>query len=211
MRASDELTERDLIRRLRAGEEDAFETMVNEYGGRMLTVARRFLRVEQDARDAVQEAMISAFRAIGDFAGEARLSTWLHRIVVNAALMQLRKRRRRNEESLDDLLPVFNKSGDWVKDDRCGINLSDGALDRRDTSEMVRRCIDRLPENYRNVLIMRDIEDLDTQEVADMLGAHPNNVKVRLHRAHQALRTLVINELAVGDRALRSPQLQLSR
>jgi RNA polymerase sigma-70 factor, ECF subfamily len=211
MRASDEATERDLIRRLRAGDEDAFETMVKKYGGRMLTVARRFLRVEQDARDAVQEAVISAFRAIGDFAGEARLSTWLHRIVVNAALMQLRKRHRRNEESIEDMLPCFNESGDWVKEDRSGINLSDATLERRDTREMVRRCIDRLPANYRNVLIMRDIQDLDTQEVADMLGAHPNNVKVRLHRAHQALRTLVLDELAAADHAGRGLQPQLSR
>lgn len=201
MRASVEQTERDLVRRLRTGDEEAFETMVKEYSGRMLTVARRFLRVEQDARDAVQEALLSAYRAIGEFAGEARLSTWLHRIVVNASLMQLRKRKRRNEESIEDLLPRFDETGDWVSEDRYGINLHDFALERRDTCEMVRRCIDRLPENYRNVLIMRDIQDRDTQEVADMLGAHPNNVKVRLHRAHQALRTLILNELAARSRA----------
>ena len=210
MRASEEATEQDLIRHLRAGDGDAFETMVKEYGGRMLTVARRFLRVEQDARDAVQEALISAYRAIGDFAGEARLSTWLHRIVVNASLMQLRKRRKRNEESLDDLLPCFDESGDWVKEERYDIDLRDAALDRRDIREMVRRCIDRLPENYRNVLIMRDIEDLDTQEVANMLGAHPNNVKVRLHRARLALRTLVQSERAAEDHIGRNHQPQLS-
>ena len=211
MRANDETIERELIRRLRAGDEDAFETMVKEYSGRMLTVARRFLRVEQDARDAVQEALISAFRAIGDFAGEARLSTWLHRIVVNASLMQLRKRRRRNEESIEELLPCFSETGDWVKEDRNGINLRDAALERRDTREMVRRCIDRLPDNYRNVLLMRDIQDLDTREVADMLGAHPNNIKVRLHRAHQALRTLVLDELAAANHVCRNLQPELSR
>jgi RNA polymerase sigma-70 factor, ECF subfamily len=211
MRVSVEETERDLIRRLRAGEEEAFETMVKKYGGRMLTVARRFLRVEQDARDAVQEALISAYRAIGEFAGEARLSTWLHRIVVNASLMQLRKRKRRNEEPIDDLLPRFDETGDWVSADRYGVSLHDFALERRDTREMVRRCIDRLPENHRNVLIMRDIEDLDTQKVADMLGAHPNNVKVRLHRAHQALRTLILNELAAASCVGRNLEPQLSR
>jgi RNA polymerase sigma-70 factor, ECF subfamily len=211
MRATDETTERDLIERLRAGDEDAFETMVNEHGGRMLTVARRFLRVDQDARDAVQEALISAFRSIGSFAGEARLSTWLHRIVVNAALMQLRKRHRRSEGSIDDLLPSFNETGDWARQDFFSIDLRESALERRDTREMVRRCINRLPDNYRNVLIMRDIEELGTNEVADMLGASPNNVKVRLHRAHQALRTLILNELAAADHAGGNIELQLSR
>ena len=93
-----------LVDQLRAGDRQALETLVRRYGGRMLATARRLVGTDDDARDVVQEAFIAAFRAIDTFAGTARLSTWLHRIVINAALMRLRSRRRRREESIDDLL-----------------------------------------------------------------------------------------------------------
>jgi RNA polymerase sigma-70 factor, ECF subfamily len=187
--------EQELIRRRRAGDDEAFETMVRQYGGRMLIVARRFLRVEQDARDAVQEALLSAFKSIHGFAGEAKLSTWLHRIVVNAALMQLRSRKRRNEDSIEELMPRFDDRGGWADRDNTQGNVAEEIMERRCTRELLRKCIARLPEIYRNVLMMRDIEELENQEVAEMLGAHPNTVKVRLHRAHQALRAVVLEEL----------------
>ena len=100
-----------LLERLRAGEAAAFERLVREQGGRMLAVARRFLREDEDARDAVQDAFLSAFRSLDSFEGQAKLSTWLHRIVVNAALMKLRARKRRPEESIEELLPRFLEDG----------------------------------------------------------------------------------------------------
>src|SRR5688572_12499994 len=92
--------EPDLLERLRSGEEGAYEELVRRYGGRLLAVARRFLPVEEDARDAVQDAFLSAFRGLASFEGQAQLSTWLHRIVVNASLMKLRTRRRKPEQSI---------------------------------------------------------------------------------------------------------------
>src|SRR5262245_22430058 len=103
--------EADLHRRLRAGEPAAFETLVRANIGRMLAVARRLLRHEEDARDAVQEAFLSAFRALPQFDGAARLSTWLHRIAVNAALGRLRKQKRHPEQPIDELLPDFQDDG----------------------------------------------------------------------------------------------------
>jgi hypothetical protein len=100
-----------LVERLRAHDEEAFETMVRRYGGRMLATARRLLGNEHDANDAVQQAFISVFKSIASFNGEASLSTWLHRIVVNAALSQMRYRRRRPELSIDALLPQFDEEG----------------------------------------------------------------------------------------------------
>src|SRR5688572_2360303 len=85
----------ELLAALRAGESAAYEHLVREYGGRMLLVARRFLSQEQDAQDAVQDAFLSAFKAIENFEGNSKLSTWLHRIVVNASLMKLRAQRRK--------------------------------------------------------------------------------------------------------------------
>ena len=90
----DTLDEASLIARLRSGDEEAFELMVRTFGGRLLAVARRFVRNEEDARDVVQSAYLSAFRALETFEGACQLSTWLHRIVVNTALMRLRSQRR---------------------------------------------------------------------------------------------------------------------
>src|SRR5690349_14219077 len=95
--------ESELVGRLRAGDQDAFEELVRIYGGRLLAVARRFVRNDADAQDIVQTAYLSAFRALGRFEGECQLSTWLHRIVVNTALMKLRSRRRKPEQSIDEL------------------------------------------------------------------------------------------------------------
>ncbi len=103
--------ERSLLAELRAGEPLAFEALVRENAGRMLVVAKRLLSIEEDAQDAVQEAFLSAFKAIGSFEGNARLSTWLHRITVNAALLRLRKRNRKREVSIEDLLPRFLDDG----------------------------------------------------------------------------------------------------
>ena len=105
-----------LVARLKAHDEEAFETMVRQYGGRMLATARRLLGNEHDANDAVQQAFISVFKSIAGFNGEARLSTWLHRIVVNAALTKMRYRRRRPELPIDDLLPRFDEDGRWAGD-----------------------------------------------------------------------------------------------
>ncbi len=180
-----------LVERLRRGDPQAFELLVREHGGRMLATARRLVRTEEDARDAVQEAFLAVFRAIDTFAGAARLSTWLHRIVVNAALMKLRSRKRRREESIEDLLPRFHEGGRWVEPPSHWDTPADTLLERREARQTVRNAIDRLPENYRSVLLLRDIEELDTDEAASLLGVTPNAVKTRLHRARQALRTLL--------------------
>jgi RNA polymerase sigma-70 factor (ECF subfamily) len=184
--------EQRLVARLRRGDGEAFEELVREQGGRLLLVARRFLRNEEDARDAVQEAFLSAFRSLDDFAGNCRLSTWIHRILINAALMKLRSRRRKAEESIEDLLPRFDETGHQVNHPTPEWqDTADGLLERRETRELVRTAIDRLPETYRSVLLLRDIEELSTEEAAMLLGVTANAVKIRLHRARQALRTLL--------------------
>ncbi len=194
--------EKSLVERLRCGDDGAFEELVRQYGGRLLATARRFFRDEQDACDVLQEAFLSAFKGIGRFHGGARLSTWLHRVVINAALMKLRSRRRRPEESIDDLLPRFDEAGEWVDGPSGWDASSEVLLQRRETRAMVRRCIERLPETYRSVLLLRDIEELDTDEAAAALGITPNAAKIRLHRARQALRALLERELAGQEEAL---------
>jgi RNA polymerase sigma-70 factor (ECF subfamily) len=185
-----------LLAGLRAGDEQAFETLVRIYGGRMLAVARRFVRNDEDAQDIVQSAYLNAFRSVGQFEGQCLIGTWLHRIVVNVALMKLRSRRRKPETSIDDLLPTFQEDGHHVEQFSEWCAPADELILRAETRATVRACIDRLPDNYREILILRDIEELSTEESARALSMTPTAVKVRLHRARQALSTLLRKEFA---------------
>jgi len=192
----DVVDEKALLAALRGGHEWAFETMIRVFGGRLLAVARRFTRNDEDARDVVQSAYLSAFRGLNEFEGACLLSTWLHRIVVNTALMQLRSRRRKPEDPIDVLLPAFQQDGHHVEQFSDWSAPADQLLERKQTRATVRACIEQLPDNYRAVLMLRDIEERSTQEVAELLTMTPTAVKVRLHRARQALSTLLRQEYA---------------
>lgn len=184
-----------LLGALRAGEAAAFERLVRTQMPRLLAVARRFLRNEEDARDAIQDAFVSAFKGLGEFEGGASIGTWLYRIAVNACLMKLRTRRRRAEEPIEDLLPGFLEDGHHATHPPEWRESAQVLLERREIREFVRECINRLPDSYRSVLLLRDIEELETDEVARLLDIKANLVKVRLHRARQALRTLLDTRL----------------
>ncbi|MEZ5317378.1 MAG: sigma-70 family RNA polymerase sigma factor [Vicinamibacterales bacterium] len=174
-----------LLAGLRRQEAWAFEAVVREHGARLLLVARRICRNDEEARDAVQTAYLSAFRSLDSFAGDARLSTWLHRIVVNAALMRVRSRRRKGEEPLDPDHAGTDQSGP----ERFASSLpaADALVARRERHDALHACILDLPEAYRAVLRLRDIEELSTPEAARRLNVTTTTVKVRLHRARRAL------------------------
>jgi RNA polymerase sigma-70 factor (ECF subfamily) len=180
-----------LIAGLKAGDSTAFETLLREHGPRLLRLARRFLPNEEDARDALQDAMVSVYRSIGSFESGSALSTWLHRIVVNSALMKLRTKRRKPEEDIETLLPSFAEDGHQVEPSTPWSESADNVLEREELRAAVRAAIDRLPDPYRIVLQLRDIEEMSTAETAEVLGTTTNVVKIRLHRARQALRTLL--------------------
>ena len=184
-----------LIAGLQAGDSGAFENLLREYGPRLLRLARRLLPTEDDARDALQDAMVNVYRSIASFESGSALLTWLHRIVVNSALMKLRTRKRHPEEDIEQYLPRFHEDGHqripstpWTKS---APESAQSVLEREELRETVRAAIDKLPESYRIVLQLRDIEELSTAETAEILGVTKNVVKIRLHRARQALRTLL--------------------
>lgn len=185
-----------LVARLKAGDQDAYEEIVRTLGGRMLAVARRFLHDEEAARDVVQDAFLSAFRAIQRFDGQSQLSTWLHRIVVNASLMRIRTRQRRPEQSIEPLLPMFAEDGHHAEPVVSWAESAEGLLERRETRAIVRAAIAELPESYRAALLMRDIEGLSTEEAATVAGISANALKLRLHRARQALAVVIRKRLA---------------
>ena len=183
--------EQQLITGLRNGNAACYESLVRDYGGRMLAVARRFLKNDADARDCVQDAYLQVFRSIDNFEGRSSLVSWLHRIVVNAALMKIRARKRRPEESIDDNLSQFDADGQRIESETEITVSVEAFLEKKETRTMVRRCIDQLPESARNLLLLRDIEGYSTEETATLLGMTPGAVKTGLHRARGALRLLL--------------------
>jgi len=157
----------------------------------MLAVARRFLGCDNDAADAVQDAFISAYQSLNAFAEQSALGTWLHRIVINCCLMRLRSRKRRPTVSLDSLLPTFDHSGHYARAVCAWGDQPIAELAHAEVRRQVRECTEMLPDPQRTVLLMRDIEELDTATTAELLRVSVAVVKTRLHRGRQALRTLL--------------------
>jgi RNA polymerase sigma-70 factor, ECF subfamily len=188
--------DRALVAELRAGAPGSYERLVRAHGSYLLRVARRLLRNEDDARDCVQETFVLVFRKVGEFEGRSSLRSWLHRIAVNCALMKIRSARRILEDSIEDLLPHYDDEGHRVEPESEFAASVETTLENAQIGDLVRRAIDRLPDGYRTVLLLRDIEDYTTQETAAALGIEEGAVKTRLHRARAALKTLLSPVLA---------------
>ena len=170
-----------LVAGLRARRPDAFETMVRVYTPRLLAVARRLVGNDEDARDVVQDAMLSVYRSIDKFEAHSRVSTWLHRIVVNAGPTKLRTRRRKPEESIQLLLPPSARMGTTDRAARVGGRVGRDGGAERDAADRSRG--DSEPAGGVPGALLRDIEEQDSASTAAALGITPNAVKIRLHRA----------------------------
>jgi len=177
--------------RLRANDRVETERFVREHMGWMLAVAGRILGETAQAEDAVQDAFAKIFKNLGKFGGRSALKTWMHRIVVNEALSALRKRQREYARDIDELMPIFDQSRCRIEGDWATFETPQSLFERTQTKSFVGDCIARLPEDYRIVLTLRDIEELSTSDVADMLKISEANVKIRLHRARAALKKLL--------------------
>lgn len=188
---ADAASEIALLERLRAGEEAAFEELTASAAGRMLSIARKMMPCDADAEEAVQDAFLAAFRAMDRFDGRAKLTTWLHQITVNACRMKLRAKRRRPERRIEDLLPTFLPDGHQTRPALPWRAADAPALESSELQSLVREKMQELPEQYRTVLILRDVEGLNTDEAATALGVTLDTIKTRLHRARQALKTLL--------------------
>jgi len=178
------LDEAELVARLRVGDNAAYAQLVHAHTGTMTVVARRFFGDTSDAAEAVQDAFVSAFRAMNTFEGTAKLGTWLHRITVNACLLKLRGRKRSRLVALDDETHFTDALE------------NNSALSQTETRSRVRAGVEQLPEAYRTVIQLRDLEGLSTEETAARLGTNCGAVKTRLHRARQALKTILEPQFA---------------
>ena len=180
-----------LLSALKAGDEQAAGALVRRHISWMLPVAHRVTHDHALAEDCVQEAFVNVFRNIAEFEGRSSLKSWIYRILVNQALMKLRSRRRRREVSIDELLPGFDENALRIGAPWQRLLTPEDILERQDRKDLVLAKISELPEGHRIVLHLRDIEEMSTKEVADVLGLTEANVKVRLHRARSALKKLI--------------------
>ncbi len=186
-----EKSEQELVQRLKDKDPAAFEIFVRAHAGSMLAVARRIVRDETIAEDCVQEALLSVYRNIEKFEGRSALGSWVHQITVNAALNQLKKQKGRKELSLDPLLPMFD-DGSLRVEPRVQVDQTpEDIVGNEKLRKYVLEQIESLPDPFRVVLILRDIEGFSTSEVADFLGDTVAAIKTRLHRARSALKKLL--------------------
>jgi len=173
-----------------AGDDLAFEALLGRYEARVYRLARRLTGDDGDAQDVLQDAFLRVYRKLGSFRGESRFSTWLYRIATNTALMQRRARQRRPAESLEAYLPRFDDNGVHLGEPAAlqAASRADELLDRRLLAEKAREGVARLPDLYRAAFVLRDLQELSTAEVAELLGLDPATVRQRVHRARLMLR-----------------------
>jgi RNA polymerase sigma-70 factor, ECF subfamily len=185
--ASVSASDADLVVRILRRDDTAFEALMRRYNGRLFRVARAILTDDRDAEDALQDAYLDAFRHMADFRGAAQLGTWLTRIVVNRALMRLRKQKRDRV-----VLPFRSRTGSpdqpevQVADEKTE-SAPDGLL-RAEMRRLLERRIDELPIAFRTVFVMREVEDMSVEETAESLAIPATTVRTRLFRARGLLR-----------------------
>ena len=179
--------EAELIERVCAGEKECFYTLVRPYERAVFTAAMSILRNPADAEEVAQEAVLKALTHLHSFRREAKFSTWLIQITINEARLKLRKDRRHLYESVDE--SKADDEGDYSPRDFADWReIPSEVLQRKELREALQRALDRLPQKYREVLILRDVQHLSIEETAQALGLTAGNVKTRLLRARLQMR-----------------------
>jgi len=192
--------EAGLVERLRGGDSAALEVLMSEYAPRVYRLAFGITRNQGDAEEVVQDVFLTVATKCGTFEGRSALGSWIYRIATNAALNKRRGKRHEVETSLEEYLPTFMEDGhregdrsfllaDWSQSPER--ELLSGEAQRT-----LYRALDALPEGYRAVLVLRDVEELTNEQVAELLGEAVGCVKSRLHRARMALREQLTRSLA---------------
>jgi RNA polymerase sigma-70 factor (ECF subfamily) len=186
------MTDLLLVERLRAGDASALESLMTSYGSRIYRVARGITGDDRDAEEVVQDVFLTVFQKIATFESRAAIGTWMYRMATNAALNKRRGKRRTTEVALEEHLPVFaddgHRSGDreYLLADWSG--LPDAELMSTERRALLSRALATLPERYRAVVMLRDVEELSNEATAEILGESVGAVKSCLHRARMALR-----------------------
>lgn len=192
--------EHRFIERLKAHDERAFIELVEVYEQRVFRLVFRMLGRRDEAEDMAQEVFVQVFKAIGQFRGDSKLSTWVYRIAVNLCKNRAKYLARRHADAQDELEPIADRSG---LGDAKGVTF--GAVARPDqmvegfqVEAIVHRCISELEPDFREVLVLRDVEDLSYEEIGEITGLAEGTVKSRIHRARSMLKASV--EANLGEK-----------
>jgi len=197
--ASDKLSDAELVKRVVTQDHKAFRVLMKRHNQMLYRAARSILKNEAEAEDAVQEAYLQAYRAMGDFRGDAKLSTWLVRITVNEAITRLHKHARRAE--------VISLEGDDLHDQHSAeesMNESppevpERATQRAEMRKLLEARIDTLPEAFRSVFVLRALEEMSVEETATALGLNEATVRSRFFRARALLREWLSRDIDVAQ------------
>jgi len=181
------LTDDEIVARVCAGETGLFEVIMRRYNQRLFRVVRSVVRADVEAEDVVQQAYVSAYTHLSQFAGHAQFATWLTRIAINEGLARLRQRARESGQSLDE--------EDESMPETLTPHSPEDEASRREMSHILEKAIDELPTIYRVVFVMRDLEQMSTAESASALDITEETIKVRLHRAKGLLRTAISSRM----------------
>ncbi len=189
------LSDEDLVAMARQGGENAVRLLIRRNNRRLFRVARAVLRDDGEAEDVVQETYVKAFTKLDSFRGEALFSSWLTRIALNEALERARRQRpRAGLEVLDDAAECGGKVIMFPTSSQPA--AADAELARSQVRDFLQKAVDELPDAFRLVFVLRDIEELSTEATASQLSLKPETVKTRLHRARRLLRGAIEKRLA---------------
>jgi RNA polymerase sigma-70 factor, ECF subfamily len=175
-----------LVEQIRNGSMEAFEELIARYEAKVFNLAMRFTRNQEDAEEVLQDVFATIYKKLDGFQGKSAFSSWMYRIIVNAAFMKLRKRKQNNTISIEDLSPVVKQV--CLDKEQVYGNRSDSMSVNRELRDVIQYAIDRLPEQYRAVFVLRDVDGLSNQEVGEILQLSVPAVKSRLHRSRLMLR-----------------------
>ena len=197
---AEDQSERRFIERLAQRDERAFNELVELYEARVFRLVLRMLGRRDEAEDMAQEVFVQIFKAVGTFRGDSKLSTWIYRVSVNLCKNRMKYLSRRHSDGEDELEPVLERA---ALDEAKGVTFGDVAQPDRlvegyQLERVVQRCIAELDPDFREVLILRDLEDLSYEELCEITGLPDGTVKSRLHRARSMLKANV--ERKMGEK-----------
>jgi RNA polymerase sigma-70 factor (ECF subfamily) len=178
-------TDVELVKGVTGRQDDCFEELLERYGSKVINLALRITRCQEDAEEILQEVFITILTKVQSFEHKAQFSSWLYRVTMNASFMKIRTRNRRRSVSLEDVEPSIKQNWAGNRSELCDVDFMSS---RHELRSAIQKAVDQLPEEYRAIFILRDIDGLSNEAVSRILQLSVPAVKSRLHRSRLIMR-----------------------